>query len=64
MVEDLNDQKSLNRWQNLHGVLHDINAPCFVVYRILRQAHFKKVGLTQDQNQRNMTLENLKTLDL
>ena len=64
MVEDLNDQGDLNRWQNLHEILYGINAPCFVVYRILRQAHLKEVGLRQDQNQRNMTLENLKTLDL
>ena len=35
---------------------------CFMVYQILRQAHLKEVGPTQ--NQETMTLHFLTTLDL
>jgi len=38
------------------------NGCCFMVYRMLRQAHLKEVNLTQKQE--TMTIHSLATLDI
>jgi hypothetical protein len=54
-LEGIRDQGSLNGWKTYMESYMACNELCFMVYRILHQAHLKEVGLPQ--NCETMTLD-------